>query len=72
MPWKECTMISERKQFVSLALEPSVNMSQLCRGFGMRLDYRICPSSFRFSLGGLRGQVPSSSISNAFIAGQIP
>lgn len=35
MPWRECTMISERKQFVSLALEPSVNMSQLCRGFGI-------------------------------------
>ena len=33
MPWKECTMMSERKQFVSLAMEPSVNMSQLCREF---------------------------------------
>ncbi len=35
MPWKECTMDSERKKFVSQAIEPTANMSQLCRDFGI-------------------------------------
>ncbi len=35
MPWKECDMYSERMKFVSLAMEPDVNMSQLCRVFGI-------------------------------------
>lgn len=35
MPWKECTMDNERKQFILLAIEPGVNISQLCRDFGI-------------------------------------
>jgi transposase InsO family protein len=33
MPWKEVTPMSQREEFVQLALQPGTNMSQLCRRF---------------------------------------
>ena len=35
MPWKEATPMSERKAFVRQALEAEVNMSALCRAYGI-------------------------------------
>jgi transposase InsO family protein len=35
MPWKECTMDTERKEFVSQGVKPGANKSQLCRDFGI-------------------------------------
>lgn len=35
MPWKEATPMSERKAFVAQALEADVNMSALCREYGI-------------------------------------
>ena len=33
MPWKHVTPMSQRKEFVSLAMVDGVNISQLCRRF---------------------------------------
>jgi transposase-like protein len=33
MPWKELTPMSQRKEFVSLALTDGANMARLCRRF---------------------------------------
>jgi len=33
MPWKEVTLMSQRQEFVQLALQPDVSFSQLCRRF---------------------------------------
>ena len=35
MPWQCVTPMSQRKEFVALALMDGVNMAQLCRGFGI-------------------------------------
>lgn len=35
MPWKESTCVSQRVEFLALALKPGANMSQLCRRFGI-------------------------------------
>ena len=35
MPWKECSSVSEREEFVELAAVESANISLLCRGFGI-------------------------------------
>lgn len=35
MPWPQVTLMSLRKEFVTLALAEGVNMSCLCRGFGI-------------------------------------
>ena len=35
MPWRECDMLSERQRFVEIASRPGINMSQLCREFGI-------------------------------------
>ncbi len=33
MPWKECSIVSQRKEFVKLALPEGANISELCRRF---------------------------------------
>lgn len=35
MPWKECTYMSLRREFVNLARSPDANVSELCRRFGV-------------------------------------
>lgn len=35
MPWKEVTPMSQRKEFIALALTEETNVSQLSRGFGI-------------------------------------
>jgi transposase InsO family protein len=35
MPWRECTVIDQREEFVRLASAPGVNLSELCRRFGV-------------------------------------
>lgn len=35
MPWKECTTMSSRLEFVLLAQRPGANLAQLCRSFGI-------------------------------------
>lgn len=35
MPWKAVTVMSQRKEFVSLALAEDANISELCRRFGI-------------------------------------
>ena len=35
MPWREYTVIDQREEFVKLALAPGVNLSELCRRFGV-------------------------------------
>jgi transposase InsO family protein len=35
MPWKECTWMSERAEFVAMASQEEANMSALCRQFGI-------------------------------------
>ena len=35
MPWKECSAVSERTEFVGLAQAESANVSELCRRFGI-------------------------------------
>lgn len=35
MPWKVCTMISEKERFKAAIRLPDANMSQLCRAFGI-------------------------------------
>ena len=35
MPWKECSVVSLREEFVRRALEPGCNRSALCREFGV-------------------------------------
>jgi len=35
MPWKECTTMSSRREFVLLAQRPGANLAQLCRNFGI-------------------------------------
>ena len=35
MPWRELTVIDQREEFAKLALVPGVNLSELCRRFGI-------------------------------------
>ena len=35
MPWKECTVVSERTEFIALALTDGANISELCRRMGI-------------------------------------
>ncbi len=35
MPWKECSSVSEREEFVKLVALESSNVSVLCRRFGI-------------------------------------
>ena len=35
MPWRELTVIDQREEFAKLALAPGVNLSELCRRFGI-------------------------------------
>jgi transposase InsO family protein len=35
MPWRELTVIDQREEFAKLALAPGVNLSELCRRFGV-------------------------------------
>jgi transposase InsO family protein len=35
MPWRELTVIDQREEFAKLALAPEVNLSELCRRFGI-------------------------------------
>ena len=35
MPWKECSLMSEREEFVALASRPGAVISRLCRRFGI-------------------------------------
>ena len=35
MPWKVCTMMSEKERFRRVASLPNANMSELCREFGI-------------------------------------
>jgi transposase InsO family protein len=35
MPWKDCTVLNHRLEFVVLASQPGANMSLLCRRFGI-------------------------------------
>ena len=35
MPWREVTVMSERKEFVTLAMVEGANISRLCRRFGI-------------------------------------
>jgi len=35
MPWKECTTMSSRREFVLLAQRSGANLAQLCRNFGI-------------------------------------
>lgn len=35
MPWKECTEVSRRQEFVALATAGKISMSELCRRFGV-------------------------------------
>lgn len=35
MPWKECSAVSEREEFVRLAKQAGANLSDLCRRFGV-------------------------------------
>jgi len=38
MPWKEVSVMSLRREFVELASQPNVNVSRLCRRFGISRD----------------------------------
>src|SRR5215471_16046426 len=38
MPWKEVSVMSLRREFVELASQPNVNVSQLCRRFDISRD----------------------------------
>jgi transposase InsO family protein len=35
MPWKECSVVSERLELVSLMRQPAANVTELCRRFGV-------------------------------------
>ncbi len=35
MPWKECSAVSQRVEFVRLAQAESANIAELCRRFGI-------------------------------------
>src|SRR5882757_2941719 len=35
MPYRECSLVSQREEFCRLALTPEANMSELCRRFGV-------------------------------------
>ncbi len=35
MPWKECSKVDERGEFVSLSKVEGANVSQLCERFGI-------------------------------------
>lgn len=35
MPWRECTCMAEREDFITLALAEGANVSALCRAFGV-------------------------------------
>jgi transposase InsO family protein len=48
MPWEEVSVMSQRREFVSLALAEGANISELCRRFGISRDtaYR-CINRFK-------------------------
>src|SRR5436189_2121305 len=54
MPWKDCTAMSERQEFVLLAQAETVNLSSLCRRFGIS---RKCGYKWttRFAADGAQG-----------------
>src|SRR5215204_291294 len=35
MPWRECSTMSSRQEFLTLAGQPGVSFSQLCERFGI-------------------------------------
>src|SRR5215207_5843662 len=35
MPWRECSTMSSRQEFLTLAEQPGISFSQLCRRFGI-------------------------------------
>jgi transposase-like protein len=35
MPWKECSVVSERLELVLLMQQPGANVAALCRRFGV-------------------------------------
>ena len=55
MPWKECSVVSERAEFVALALAPGVNFRGLCHRFGIShtTGYKWCTRAREQGLGGL-------------------
>ena len=38
MPWKECSVVSSRREFVMAATQEGANISRLCRRFGISRD----------------------------------
>jgi transposase InsO family protein len=54
MPWREVTAVSQRREFVALALQADVSISQLCGRFGIsrKTGYKWLG---RFNEGGLAG-----------------
>ena len=43
MPFKECSIVSQREEFCRLALAPDANMRAVCRRFGIgspRIGYK--------------------------------
>jgi transposase InsO family protein len=38
MPWREVSIMNERREFVRLAMQPGVNRRELCRRFGVHPD----------------------------------
>lgn len=45
MPWKECTVVSERTEFIALALTDGANISELCRR--MRISRKTAYKTLR-------------------------
>jgi transposase-like protein len=54
MPWQEVSIMSSRKEFVSLARQEGVNFSALCRRFGIS-PKTGCKLVKRFEAGGEAG-----------------
>lgn len=59
MPWREVTVVSQRREFVTLALQPGSNVSELCRRFGIapKTGYKWIG---RFLAGGRKGLLDRS------------
>src|SRR5947209_20041785 len=38
MPWREVSVMDERREFVRLAMQPDANRRELCRRFGIHPD----------------------------------
>src|SRR5262245_10018089 len=65
MPWKECTWMSERREFVGLARLEGANVSGLCRLFGIsrKTGYKLLRRFEAEGSGGLEdlSRTPRSS-----------